>query len=400
MILQEMKQKLNVPRNTVLQLVNMGKILKEDNQYTIIDEEFFKDFSLEKHRQYIKNEKNKKISEKNKARHAALTKEEKIARNQKISERTKEAMKRSDVHERLCLANKENRQKISNSVKEHWKRMSKEDYAARCLAMSEGQQNMSKEAKEKAVNSMRVSLQLKYSDESYREQHSLRVKQSMTEDVCQKISERTKAALANQEIYEKVCLANKRNAELISIKLKALWTQEKRFTQSLKCQEAASLLFSNEIRKREILQKQYDTKKQNGTLWASKDEIEAKKLLLSYFSQNDISKDYNRDSRYPYKCDFYIHSLDLFIELNCHWTHGPEPFDKTNKHHIERLNKLKALVEQTNSKYYKAAIDVWTDRDTVKIACAKMNKLNYKIFYEYDEFESWCYTVFERRTNE
>lgn len=111
MILQEMKQKLNVPRNTVLQLVDMGKIRKEGNQYTIIDEEFFEDFSLEKHRQYIKKERNRKISEKNKANHAALTKEEKIARNQKISERTKEAMKRSDVHERLCSANKENRQK-------------------------------------------------------------------------------------------------------------------------------------------------------------------------------------------------------------------------------------------------------------------------------------------------
>lgn len=81
--------------------------------------------------------------------------------------------------------------------------MSKEDYEARCLAMSNGQQNMSKETKEQAVSSMRASLQLKYSDESYKEQHSLKIRQSMTENVCQKISERTKAALANPEIYEK-----------------------------------------------------------------------------------------------------------------------------------------------------------------------------------------------------
>ena len=33
----------------------------------------------------------------------------------------------------------------------------------------------------------------------------------------------------------------------------------------------------------------------------------------------------NKYDRYPFACDFYISSLDLFIECNYHWTHGGKP---------------------------------------------------------------------------
>ena len=36
-----------------------------------------------------------------------------------------------------------------------------------------------------------------------------------------------------------------------------------------------------------------------------------------------------KDDRYPFACDFYIPSLDLFIECNYHWTHGGKPYEGT-----------------------------------------------------------------------
>ena len=37
----------------------------------------------------------------------------------------------------------------------------------------------------------------------------------------------------------------------------------------------------------------------------------------------------NKYDRYPFACDFYISSLDLFIECNYHWTHGGKPYEGT-----------------------------------------------------------------------
>lgn len=85
-----------------------------------------------------------------------------------------------------------------------------------------------------------------------------------------------------------------------------------------------------------------------------------------------------KDSRYPYSCDFYIKSKDLFIELNLHWTHGGHPFDKNNP---EDLVKLNAWKEKEN-KYYNNAIHTWTELDVNKKMCAEEHKLNYITIYK------------------
>jgi len=66
----------------------------------------------------------------------------------------------------------------------------------------------------------------------------------------------------------------------------------------------------------EKLRKERDTKLKNGTSSSSKPENQLYNILCGFFSAEDVERDYNKDDRYPFKCDFYIRSEDLFIELN------------------------------------------------------------------------------------
>lgn len=99
-------------------------------------------------------------------------------------------------------------------------------------------------------------------------------------------------------------------------------------------------------------------------------------LLKEHYSEDDIIRQYS-DERYPFNCDFYIKSLDLFIELNAHWTHNTHPFDETNKEDL----KILELWKSKNTKFYTNAIKTWTQRDVEKLQIAKNNNLNYLSVY-------------------
>ena len=146
-------------------------------------------------------------------------------------------------------------------------------------------------------------------------------------------------------------------------------------------------LYKNKDYVRKTMLKQYKTKHINNSFHTSKPEELLFDLLKSKFP--DTIHHYTDDSRYPFECDFYIPSEDLFIELNFHWTHGLEPFDKNNPRHQERLN----LFKSKNTKFYKTAINVWTKRDILKLQTFKNNNLNYKIFYNKEQFNKWFENV-------
>lgn len=133
-------------------------------------------------------------------------------------------------------------------------------------------------------------------------------------------------------------------------------------------------------------EKQYRSKFKNNSWTASKLEKLAISLLSDKYGFDNICKEY-KDKRYPYRCDFYIKSLDLFIEIQGHWGHGPHPFDKDNSEDIALLEKWK---EKTKvSKYYEKAIIGWTIRDVEKRNIAKQNNLRYlEIFYTYKDFSN------------
>lgn len=64
-------------------------------------------------------------------------------------------------------------------------------------------------------------------------------------------------------------------------------------------------------------------------------------LLCNIFNVDDIIRQYS-DNRYPFCCDFYLKSLDLFIELNFHWTHGGHPFDENSQADQEKLAYIRS----------------------------------------------------------
>lgn len=69
---------------------------------------------------------------------------------------------------------------------------------------------------------------------------------------------------------------------------------------------------------KKISEKAAKTHRKNNSFNNSKPEISLRKILVEIFNENDIITEYSDDPRYPFKCDFYIKSEDLFIELNAH----------------------------------------------------------------------------------
>ena len=130
------------------------------------------------------------------------------------------------------------------------------------------------------------------------------------------------------------------------------------------------------------VKKQYNTKKKNNSFNVSKQEELSYKILKEKFS--DIIRQYN-SKLYPFACDFYIPSLDLYIEYNGTWTHGGHPYSKDNKEDISIVEKWKSK----NTSYYDNAIKVWTYKDPLKRMIAKENKINYKEFWNINEIKYW-----------
>ena len=124
----------------------------------------------------------------------------------------------------------------------------------------------------------------------------------------------------------------------------------------------------------------YEVKKKNHTFNTSKIEIDTYNLLKEKYP--DVIYQYKDKQRYPFICDFYIPSLDLFIECNYHWTHGGKPYEGT----INDNNKLQEW-KNKNTKYYDNAINCWTIRDVNKRKIAKQNKLNYLEVWNINEIK-------------
>lgn len=149
------------------------------------------------------------------------------------------------------------------------------------------------------------------------------------------------------------------------------------------------LLSSEDVQQRII-----QTKKAKGTINSSKPERIAYKLLVDKFGENDIESQYNLDDRYPYACDFYIKSLDLFIELNLSWLHGFHWFDENDESDLCRLQQLFEKANNPKS-MYKRAIYIWTYDDLRKRETAIKNNLNYLVFWDNDlaDFKEWYNTI-------
>lgn len=152
------------------------------------------------------------------------------------------------------------------------------------------------------------------------------------------------------------------------------WTKSKEGREFLK-------VFTNS---QEYKDKQYNTKKKNNSFNTSKVENKLELELKEMFP--DLVTQY-RSKEYPFDCDYYIPSLNLYIEYNGTWTHGNKFFDKSN---IEDLEKLNQWTEKSKtSNYYKNAIETWTIRDINKLNIALKNNLNYVVWFNKNQAYDW-----------
>ena len=131
--------------------------------------------------------------------------------------------------------------------------------------------------------------------------------------------------------------------------------------------------------------KRINSMRLNNSFNSSKPEDRCYQLLCSKFT--NIYRNYKSDL-YPYLCDFYIPSLNLYIECHFHWTHGTHPYMGTK----EDL-KIIDFYKTKHTKYYDIAIYVWSILDVKKLQIAKENKLNYLAFYTENDFISWFETL-------
>lgn len=122
-------------------------------------------------------------------------------------------------------------------------------------------------------------------------------------------------------------------------------------------------------------QKAWQHKIEHGTFNTSQPE---EQLYIELVNQYGVVYRQYKEDRYPWHCDFYIPSEDLFIELNRFPTHYTEPFDETNQEHLALLEHCK-----TNPSNWveKRMVTVWAGSDVKKRKWAKEHNLNFKMIY-------------------
>lgn len=215
----------------------------------------------------------------------------------------------------------------------------------------------------------------KYGDENYNNMEKTRQTnlerygvehQNQREEIAQKIS-RAKKTPETQEKYENTCLERygNRNLNLVpEIREKYKQTLLKNYG------------VENPLQNRELCEKHLKTLIDNNSYGKSSFEENYYEELCDKYGVDDVIRQY-KEERYPFNCDFYIKSEDLFIEINKHPSHNTHPFNPQDENDIALLEKLK----EDNSRWSNMIIDVWTIRDVEKQRIAKENNLNYRVIY-------------------
>ena len=139
----------------------------------------------------------------------------------------------------------------------------------------------------------------------------------------------------------------------------------------------------NEIRNNKDIQTKIQaTKHRNNTFNASKPEDDCYDYLCSRYGKNNVIRQYKDLIRYPFNCDFYIKTEDLFIELNLFPTHGKEPFDSANSDHLEYLEHCRS----NPNNWVEAQLPlIWAGTDVLKYKMAQQNNLKYLRIYNLED---------------
>ena len=136
----------------------------------------------------------------------------------------------------------------------------------------------------------------------------------------------------------------------------------------------------------------YETKKKNCTLNTSKPEEDIYVLLIEKFGKDAVDRQY-KSEEYPFKCDFYVKSMDLYIEYQGYWKHENSPFDFYNEEHQDKVKywetKAKNSKKEKTKQNFLSAIYIWTVRDPLKRETARKNNSNWIEFFNMKHFMEW-----------
>lgn len=254
---------------------------------------------------------------------------------------------------------------------------------------------LTEEQKQEIIKKRRATCLERYGDPNYN---------NMSKNKQTKLERYGDSNYNNQDKHKETCIErygvehhnqNKDISNKISEKKKTKETQEKyeqtmmkrynvkhpNLSKSIREKYTNTLLrnygVTNPLKNKDIYNKHIETMKENKSFNTSEPEEEYYKELCLKYGEENVIRQYYDAERYPYNCDFYIKTEDLFIELNFHPSHNFHPFDPTNKDDIVLLEKLK----KENTDWANMIIDVWSVRDYKKQQLAKKNNLNYKAIY-------------------
>lgn len=144
---------------------------------------------------------------------------------------------------------------------------------------------------------------------------------------------------------------------------------------------------ANSVEVKAIRDKIFASRKQNKTLNTSNPEEVLGVLLRDRFGADDVLHHVVVDDRYPYHVDYYIKSLDLFIELNGDRCHNDHWFDPSNPRDVQIVRAWSENMERIESETgrpsrYRQYIKTWTVSDVAKRQAARANDLNYLVFWD------------------
>lgn len=137
----------------------------------------------------------------------------------------------------------------------------------------------------------------------------------------------------------------------------------------------------NPMQVESVKDKNLQAKRVHGTFNTSKIEENVYLLLVNKFGINDVYRQY-KSKEYPYRCDFYIKSVDLYVEVNAFWTHNDYWFDENNSDDVSRKDYL-------SNKYEHSWGDVWWNSDVKKRKSAIHFNLNYIVLWNENDVKDW-----------
>ena len=237
----------------------------------------------------------------------------------------------------------------------------------------------SEEEKKKSVDKRKSTCQEKYGDPTYN--NSKKRKETCLETYG------TESPFAADSVKVKISkkYQSKSDAEKKAIYAKRQETLNNKSDEEKKLigqKHRDAYLNKSDNEKTEINHKIYLTKKKNHSFKASKTENLCYEQLLKVYS--DAKHGYE-SIQYPFVCDLYIPSKDLYIELHFHWTHGGHQYNEQK----DSIKLAKWIEKSKTSEYFKNAIHTWTVRDVHKLEVAKQNNVNLLVFYNKSDFDAW-----------